>query len=92
MMRITLTKHETGWLRDGPVFASGVVIRYRVGSMPPGEEADLHNFGAPSWNDWQIYRVSKVGHKTWTGHFSSADKALVQVQREVDASLRSRHT
>ncbi len=87
MMKITLTKHETLWQRGGPVFASGEVTRYRVGSMPPGNEALINNFGAPNRNDWQIRRTSNGVSGNWTGHFECANKALAEIQRQIEVQL-----
>src|SRR5216684_7151960 len=39
MMRITLTLHELSRFRIGPIAGTGSIVEYRVGSLPPGEEA-----------------------------------------------------
>jgi len=57
-MKYTLTLHEDAWLRDGPLFASGEIIGYKVGGMPDGKSARIANCGAPNRNDWQILRIN----------------------------------
>src|SRR6266853_1817620 len=57
-MLYTFTLHEDAWLRDGPVYAGGPVIGYRVGGMPDGRTARIANFGAPNANDWRIMRIN----------------------------------
>jgi hypothetical protein len=81
MQYATLTIHEDAWFREGPVFAGGQVIGYRVGGMPDGKTARIANFGAPNRNDWRTMRIS--GDNTqgqWTGHYESAEDALAALQ------------
>jgi hypothetical protein len=82
-MQYTITLHEDGWLRKGPVFASGQVTGYRVGGMPDGKTARIANFGAPNCNDWRIMRINANNTQTdWTGHYESVEDALMALQQD----------
>jgi hypothetical protein len=85
-MQHTFTLHEDAWLRDGPVFASGEVIGYRVyrvGGLPDGKTARIANFGAPNRDDWRIMRVSVDDTQAeWTGHYTSVEDALAALQQD----------
>jgi hypothetical protein len=81
-MQSTFTLHEDGWLRDGPVYASGQVIGYRVGGMPDGRTARIANFGAPNRNDWRIMRINGDNTQAdWTGHYESLEEVLAALQQ-----------
>jgi hypothetical protein len=78
----TFTLHEDAWLRDGPVYAGGQVIGYRVGGMPDGKTARIANLGAPNGNDWCIMRINSDNSQSeWTGHYASIEDALAALQR-----------
>ncbi len=82
-MQYSITLHEDAWLRDGPVYANGQVIGYRVGGMPNGKTARIANFGGPNGNDWQIMRINADNTQTgWTGHYESIEDALAALQRD----------
>ena len=82
-MQYTFTLHEDAWLGNGPVFARGPVIVYRVGGMPDGKTARIANFGAPNRNDWRIMRINGDNTQTdWTGHYESVDDALAALQQD----------
>ena len=82
-MLYTFTLHADAWLRDGPVYASGPVIGYRVGGMPDGKTARIANFGAPNRNDWRIMRVNADNPQSdWTGHYESVEDALAALQQD----------
>jgi hypothetical protein len=83
-VKYTLTLHAEGGTRDGPVYGSGIVTKYRVGGMPVGEQAEIANWGAPNRNDWQILRIKNDTQGDWTGHYESADAALAVIQKEFD--------
>jgi len=81
----TLTLHEDAWFRNGPVFASGEVIGYRVGGMPDGKTARIANFGAPVRDKWRIMRIN--GDNTqgdWTGDYESAEDALAALRQDYE--------
>lgn len=81
-MQGTLTIHEDAWLRDGPAYANGPVIGYRVGGFADGRTARIANFAAPNGNDWRIMRIrSDNTQSDWTGHFESFEDALDELQR-----------
>jgi len=72
----TFTLHEDAWLRDGPVYAGGPVIGYRVGGMPDGKTARIAN-------DWRIMRVNADNPQSdWTGHYESVEDALAALQQD----------
>jgi hypothetical protein len=81
-MNYTLTLYADTWLRDGPVYAGGIVTGYRVVGMPAGEEARIANYGAPNRNDWRIMRISGDKQSGWTGNYESAEAALAVLQSE----------
>ena len=84
-MQLAFMLHEDAWLGDGPVYASGQVIGYRVGGLPDGTTARLANVGAPNRQDWQIMRIN--GDNTpsvWTGHFESVEAALAALQQHYE--------
>ncbi len=87
-MRHTFTLHEEGWLRDGPVYAEGQAIIYRVGGLPDGTTARIANFAAPNGNDWRIMRINPDDSQSdWTGNYHSVEEALAAL--EADCPLRS---
>jgi hypothetical protein len=82
----SLTLHADAWTREGSEFASGDVTGYRVGGMPGGAWARIVNFGAPTRNDWQIMRINADNTQSeWTGHYESAQDALVILEEEAGA-------
>ena len=84
-MKYTFTLHEDDWLREGPVFAAGQAVGYRVGGMPDGKTARIANFGAPNRNDWRIMRINAHNSQTdWAGHYESAEDALAELQNEFE--------
>lgn len=69
--------HEDAWLRDGPAFASGQVIGYRVGGLPDGTTARIANFGTLNRPDWQTMRINADNTQTdWTRHYTDVEEAL----------------
>jgi hypothetical protein len=79
----TLTLHEDAWFREGPLFAGGKVMAYRVGGMPNGKTARIANFGAPDRNDWQIMRINSDNTQSeWTGHYDNVEDALAALQQD----------
>jgi len=79
----TLHKDADAWLRDGPVYADGEVIGYRVGGLPDGTTARIANFGAPSGNDWRIMRIRADNTQTdWTGHYDTVEDALAALEQD----------
>ena len=74
-----LTKHEEDRISQGPVLGTGPVVRYKVGALPPGEEAALANFNGK----WKILRVRNGVQGQWAGEYQSADDALAALQAEV---------
>jgi hypothetical protein len=82
-MQYSITLHEDAWLRDGPVYANGQVIGYRVGGMPNGKTARIANFGGPNKNDWQIMRINADNTQTgWSGHYENVEDALAALQQD----------
>ena len=82
-MQNSVTLHEDSWVRDGPVYASGQVIVYRVGGMPDGKTARIANFEAPNGNDWRIMRINADNTQTdWSGHYESVEDALAALQQD----------
>ena len=82
-MQYTFTLHEDAWLRDGPVYASGQVIGYRVGGLPNGKTARIANFAAPNGNDWRIMWINPDNKQTdWAGHYQAIDDALAALQQD----------
>jgi len=77
----TFTLHEDAWLCDGPVYADGQIIGYRVGGMPDGKTARIANFGAPNRSDWRIMRINADNTQAdWAGHYESIEDALAALQ------------
>jgi hypothetical protein len=82
-MQYSVTLHEDMWDRDGPVYANGRVIGYRVGGLPDGTTARIANCGAPGKDDWQIMRINGDNTQTdWTGHYESVEDALAAMQQD----------
>jgi hypothetical protein len=82
-MKFTFTLHEDAWLRDGPVYAGGQAIGYRVGGMPNGKTARIANFGAPNRNEWRIMRINADNTQSaWMGPYESVEDALAELQRD----------
>jgi hypothetical protein len=82
-MQSSFTLHEDTWFRNGPVYAGGQVIVYRVGGMPDGRTARIANFGAPNCDDWQVMRINGDNTQSeWTGHYKSVEDALVALQQD----------
>jgi hypothetical protein len=80
-MKYAFTIHEDMWVGDGPVFGSGSVVGYRVGGMPDGSTARIHNFGAPNRNQWRVMRIKADNTSTdWVGDYETAEDALVDLQ------------
>ena len=82
-MQHTFILHEDAWVRDGPEYANGPVLSYRVSGMPHGKTARIANFGAPNCNDWRIMRINADDSQTgWTGHYKSVDEALAALEQD----------
>jgi hypothetical protein len=76
---MTLTKHEVGWIRNGPEYGTGRVYQYRVGGLPHNDEAFLANFGNQYQDSWKILRVKDGVSGERCGAHHSADDALASV-------------
>jgi len=86
-MQYTFTLHEDAWLRDGPIYASGPVIGYRVGGLPDGTTARIANFGAPNGKNWRIMRINADNTQTdWTGDYESVEDALAALQLDYQSA------
>jgi hypothetical protein len=82
-VQYTFTIHEDAWFRNGPDYASGRVIGYRVGGMPDGMTARIANFGAPNRNDWRIMRIRVDNTQSdWTGPYESVEDALTALRHD----------
>jgi hypothetical protein len=82
-MQFTFTLHEDAWFRDGPVYAGGQAIGYRVGGMPDGRTARIANFGAPNRYGWRIMRINADNTQTdWSESYGSVEDALAELQRD----------
>jgi hypothetical protein len=81
-MQYPYTLHEDAWSGEGPVFAGGQVIGYRVSGMPNGKAARIANFGAPNRkDDWCVMRINADNTQTdWVGHYGSVEEALAVLQ------------
>ncbi len=80
-MQHSFTLHEDAWLRDGPLFASGQAVGYRVGGLPDGKTARIANFGAPARNDWRIMLINADNTQTgWTGNYETFEEALAALE------------
>lgn len=79
----SLTLHAIGWTNEGPGYANGPVIWYRVGGMPEGEEAKIQNLGGPDTPAWRVLRVSNGKSSELAGGFESAEDAMAALQREI---------
>lgn len=79
---MTLTKHEVGWIRSGPVYGTGRVYQYRVGGLPIHNEAFIANFGSPHRQCWKILQVNNGMSGGWQGEYASADDALAFIAAE----------
>lgn len=81
-MLSTFTLHEDAWLRDGPTYANGRVIGYRVGGMPDGTTAQIANFAAPNGNEWRIMRINSDNTQTgWSDPYPSVEDALAALEQ-----------
>src|SRR3989304_4918262 len=80
-MPIKLTKREVASFRSGPVYGTGRAFKYKVGGMPPGEEATITE--SPN-QGWRILRTKNGVQGDWTGEYESADEALAALQKEFD--------
>jgi hypothetical protein len=74
--------HRCMSLRDGPIYDSGVTTGYKVGSLPPGHEAFIANFGAPNRDDWRLLQAKEGVQGNWTDSYKSAEEALAVLQEE----------
>jgi hypothetical protein len=84
MMRITLTLHEFGRSRRGSEIGTGPINHYKVGGMPPGQEASIANRGSRHRDSWRIFRVKDGDDSGWSGDYKSAGDALAALQNEFD--------
>jgi len=78
----TFTLYEDAWFRNGPVYASGPAVGYRVSGLPNGKTARIANFGAPpDRNNWRIMWINADNSQgEWTGHYTSVEEALAALQ------------
>jgi hypothetical protein len=83
-MTHSLTLHATGWTNEGPGYANGPVIWYRVGGLPEGEEAEIKNLGGPETPAWRVLRISNGRSAEPKGGFESADDALAALQKDLE--------
>jgi hypothetical protein len=84
----SLTLHPDAWVAEGPVYASGPAIGYRVGGMPAGEEAKIQNLGGPETPAWRVLRISNGKSMELEGGFESAEDALAALQEDALAALQ----
>ena len=85
-MRITLTLHEFGRSRRGSDIGTGPISRYKVGGMPPGQEASIASTGNRRQDTWRIFRVKGGIDSGWSGDYKTAGDALAVLQNEFDRS------
>jgi hypothetical protein len=76
-----LMLHADAWIAEGPVYASGPIIGYRVGGMPAGEEAKIQNLGGPQIPAWRVLRISNGQSSELEGRFESAEDALATLEK-----------
>jgi hypothetical protein len=76
----SLTLHAEAWISDGPVYASGPVIGYRVGGMQAGEEAKIQNLGGPETPAWRVLRILNGASSELEGSLGSAEDALAALR------------
>jgi hypothetical protein len=88
-MMHSLTLHADAWISDGPAYASGPVIGYRVGGMPSGEESKIQNLGGPETPAWRILRISNGESSEFEGRFDNAEDALAALQSAVSWFFRA---
>jgi len=81
-MRITLTLHEISRSRTGPIVGTGPVIEYRVGNLPPGEEAFIANFGSCNEDHWRTLQAKNGADGPWSGDYTTAADALSELQKQ----------
>lgn len=80
-MTHSLSLHAEAWVSNGPEYASGPVIGYRVGGLPAGEEAKTQNLGVPETPAWRVLRILNGKSSELEGSFESAEGALAALQR-----------
>ena len=65
------------WIRNGSGACLGQVTGYRIPGPAPCQEVLIANFGAPRRNDWRALAVNGDRSSDWTGHYQSAETALI---------------
>ena len=80
-MSLRLSKHEMGWFRRGQIAEGGEVFQYRVGGLPPGEEAFIAEY---PHKGWEILRSSDGIQGEWHGCYATADAALKALEQEMN--------
>jgi len=89
-MKYTLSLKSKFYSRDGAHYGTGKVSVYDVDGLPEGQKISIENKRSTLQEPlWQIGAYI-VGQATkWAGAFTTAEAALAQLQREIDAADKS---
>lgn len=82
-MKTKLILREIGRSHDGPVLGTGLVVKYNVEPLEPGEKIVVADFGGPNWTSWRILRTKNDVSGKWTGNYTTAEDALAALQAEL---------
>lgn len=80
----SLTLNAMGWTNEGPGYANGPVIWYRVSGMPEGEEAKIQNLGGPETPAWRVLRIVNGQSSELEGPVESAEDALAALLKDLE--------
>ena len=90
-MKYKLSLKAIAYSHDGLEYGTGPAILYKIQGLPEGENLLLRNV-RPRFREgeWQVGDHTTGMVTKWTGTFKTAERALVQLQKEIDSAEETR--
>jgi hypothetical protein len=90
-MKYKLSLKAIAYSHDGLEYGTGPAILYKIQGLPEGENLLLRNV-RPRFREgeWQVGDHTTGMVTKWTGAFKTAERALLQLQKEIDSAEETR--
>jgi len=90
-MKYKLNLKAIAYSHDGLEYGTGPAILYKIQGLPEGENLLLRNV-RPRFREgeWQVGDHTTGMVTKWTGTFKTAERALLQLQKEIDSAEETR--